>query len=1109
MLTGTLATALAAFCIGQTPLPVGTPAYAVPVDSGHVDVALAETGLLRFASSHSIRPNAFFPTGGVIVAHAPWDDRVVLLDDDVGVMVADERGVRGPVIPVYGGRGLSATRDPDEFLVVCEKSVIRVRLRPERSDVVYTLPVASAGIEAPLVGAADGAHGVVVASAEGQLACVSVRVDKHRLQAKVLSRTNVGAAIRALAPLSATTGVLATDKGLLGYRVESSGQQLATVRLTNAPARRLQHSSHALFWATDGGWFVADRERVTQAIRSGVALSNVQPLADVAASDSLVLHGRLAATWNDSGQVHLWNATALGLEPTGRLTLISHPSHVVFVPAGIVCAAGREVWFTSRSSIRRHQCEGQVIALLSDGTSVWVVHKGGIERWSAMDGETAVKRSWQGSRPTAAVLAGRHVLVAVDGKLKWLDGASLQSVHEATPPGRLLGLVPAKEFAGALLDGANSGQAGWRLAVYTGDGPDVQTILDLSELKLHTLNAGLPRRLGLWAGRWWLLDGAGTLWLRDGGGRWERVDGGVRDAAPFSDGELLLAKARYGVRALRLRNDVPALAAGWSQMWLGPVQLSCDGNTIWAYQPGYVWRVVLHRGKPKTVFEVPELAKIRGPIRVLDGDVDVTSVRYAVDRGYAEPLRLIEGDAERTEHVAPGTVLVDRKRGVVRFSDGISGSVQEVGFCYLPHPGNCFAIYRDRYLVVGGGEGRNLECWDISQPKRPKHLWRIQPAVGPPVALATEGDRLFVAANIWGTGLYVYDLSDLTTPCRLGQCTELGERISSMVLRGKHAFVLSYRPDPAVIAVDVSDPKSLRVIRRLRIGGASIMAGSESFLCVVAGKGATSRLVLVDARQPRAMSISDEEPLGFDPHWVAAEGELIAVSGSERVDNKRFGVVAVFRREGGMLRPLYRWRENPPGWLVRTVVALAEDALYVGYMSPSLTVLRTYRVSSAKPTAVSEYTVGPGLDGACEVGHMLPHRDRLFVAVPQTAVRVFDITDRLRPRLAFRVPAAEGWGGHVEVANGGGVSRRRGRTTFCYHGDRCVQATATVARGAHHSKRHPQTLPSTGIGEQAVGAEQRWAAGRTEAAGSVSAQTGRPAQPRGIGARRRSWHRAV
>jgi len=1017
----------------QTPVPTGTPCYALPGPGNQLYVALRETGLLTFKQPLPERIISFQPTAGEIVGHIVVNSELLLLDNEVGPLLFDAGRLSEPLVWIYGGRRLAPAGDRNAFLVVCEHSVIGVALEGSKGRVLYTLPAAMIGLGQPLAGAAATEGGLVLADTSGQVVLTMANAQENRLTWQQTAQQNVGAQTSALVPLNRRLGLLATKRGLLGYRISPANGGLSIVRLRPGAVDAVHVSDLLVVWHEAGQWRAASRELVERAIQNSRLLddANCGPLANIKRTDSVALLGRRLTAWSEKERrVTVLRIDGSRAEPTGTLRLFAPQGLYAGLPNGAVLGVDGGLLVQRSGKWQRYSLPSEPRVLGIEGGSAWVVHQSGVLKLDLDTGHVSARSDWRDEAPTAAAQVGNHLVVAGPRRIRCYSPMLDRQAEQPVPThssAMALGAVNEQTVA-VLLRFRTGNQGGgkakpqppedseWGIATYAVPSLEPGNVLRIAGKGPRERGPAQVRKFGRWGKNWWAIDGDGTVWLVDESRTWRRFDGGVRDAAA-QNGELFLAKGRYGVRVVTLSGSVPEYSGGWSARWMAPQRINLTGNHVYAYQPGAIYEIRPHRLAQTAEFPVPGLRGMIGPIRLYDNGVDVTSVQYAVDRGYTEPLRLVEHSGGEPGPVSNGTVLIDRERGTVRFSAGSSRvDVTEIGSCFLPHPGNTFAVYRGRYLFVGGGEGRNLECWDLADPARPSHLWRLQPAVGPPVAMSVQDETLLVSVNIWGVGLYLYDLSDIRKPRLIGSCQKLGDRISGLHVQGHYAYVVSYRPDPAVLVVDWSKKAKPHLAAKLSVPGAYALAGSGEQLFVLANVGGKAELVVIDARGT-TLSVRARYPLNFQAGSVSATDRFVAVGGSVKENGKSYGALALFRRKpDGALDPIAVRRLEPTGWRTETRVCVTDAALYVGHMSPSDTVLRTLDLRQGQLPVASELHVGPGLDAACTIGEMLRHGNWLLVAVPERGLRIYDLTRPLQPQFVYAVPAAEGWGGHVEVA---------------------------------------------------------------------------------------------
>ena len=283
--------------------------------------------------------------------------------------------------------------------------------------------------------------------------------------------------------------------------------------------------------------------------------------------------------------------------------------------------------------------------------------------------------------------------------------------------------------------------------------------------------------------------------------------GGALDAAA-ADRLAFVARGLYGI-------TVHDLAASDQFLYIGGVsahdvtfyRVAVSGNRLAALTSQgiaiYSWEA--SSGAPKAR-ELPRGAA--GKPTLTDDGVDVTSWDYANMRGYASPLELKLGPPPDWRQGAHGVVYADPATGKTLFPPARMKPVRLRTGCELPHAFGTMACLGKDILIVGGNEGMNLEWWDISDSAHPRFVDRVEPSVGPPVQIEVRGNIVYLISNIWGGGLYVYDLSDLRKPVRLAGKAGLGERHASLCLEGDRAFVRLRSPGATIVTTEVKLPKA-------------------------------------------------------------------------------------------------------------------------------------------------------------------------------------------------------------------------------------------------------------------------------------------------------------
>lgn len=459
---------------------------------------------------------------------------------------------------------------------------------------------------------------------------------------------------------------------------------------------------------------------------------------------------------------------------------------------------------------------------------------------------------------------------------------------------------------------------------------------------------------------------------------------------------------------------------------------------------------------------------------LMDAGVDVTSWDYANLRGYATPLVLKAGPLPEEGAAVHGAVHADPKTGQVRFPAARMKPVKLRAVCELPHSYGTMALFNRDVLMVGGNEGMNLEWWDIADPARPRFMRRVEPSVGPPAQIKVRGNLVYLISNIWGGGLYIYDLSDPMRPIKLAGKVGLGERHASFCLADGRAFVRLRLPGATIVTADVrlpgagDKPPAYRQIPLL--GKTELPIAQAAALPPPASTQAEVRddaIPLDIGEEPGGIGIAVAPTLPRDElveggpqpmvlhrrhlfltsHWTAkrsgAAGSALFVL---PIGEKTPGKPIVIQRLDVVGRGLGVWGDRlyVLGSSLPGKAAAPRVTLDTYDISDPSRPRRVHRWQHQRPAAdAGRFTLADGrlccyFDGQArvfdlrgKVPRLLASHDlselgsvyhfdgsRLFVQDTRTGIAIVDLAEPETPRQLGRVLAADGWGGGIDVWRG-------------------------------------------------------------------------------------------
>ena len=233
---------------------------------------------------------------------------------------------------------------------------------------------------------------------------------------------------------------------------------------------------------------------------------------------------------------------------------------------------------------------------------------------------------------------------------------------------------------------------------------------------------------------------------------------------------------------------------------------------------------------------------------VRDGGVDVTSPRYAAERGFPEPLRLVRRELAAADWagrpVPYGTAAIDPARGRLRFFGGRKGPVEVVGRVRLPNGKPLAAARRGNHLFfMTDSNLTGLLVADVSDPSRPRVVAEAGKTGAWTTAMVMIGD--VICAAVSGL-LHAWDVSDPLHPKALPTLRFGGSRLAS---RGRTLYFVKGRDELGTM--DVSDP------RRMKLGPSLTFKAAER----IEAPRFLGDCMLVPARlSPEALARQDGEP---------------------------------------------------------------------------------------------------------------------------------------------------------------------------------------------------------------------------------------------------------
>ena len=550
------------------------------------------------------------------------------------------------------------------------------------------------------------------------------------------------------------------------------------------------------------------------------------------------------------------------------------------------------------------------------------------------------------------------------------------------------------------------------------------------------------------------------------------LDGGVVGAIE-SEGLLCLARGPYGITAHRPNDGGKLVYVGGTSSpgtSYGTLVKAGEGGRLFALHSGGMSSATYVR-RPVTDSAAKKVAGKPGRTLIDDG-FDVTSWDYANRRGYAAPLRIQDAPSARPGAAPPhGIIYVDSKRATATFPVPQPHAVECVATTPLPHAFGTICLQDENTLLVGGNEGMNLEWWDISNPKRSVLLARKEPSVGPPCRIKCKGNQVYVLSNIWGCGFFIYDAANRADPKKIGGITGVGTRYSDFCLLENAAIVRVRVPCGEVALVDLSKPTAPVLKTKLKLPLLEITNRPPEKPAPEGGDPAKDEFE-EPSTDTKEKGKSDEETapghhiLSAEEHltehgsmamevvgkhvfvpsaWTseATEKHYTAVFVCELGPDSSLALVGTYETKGyvtaakqfnGLLclaiaggsesesssrlealdisspakpKLLQKWEcPDKEGWTGRLFVS---EGRAWGRFGRDVFGLK---VSKDAIEAVARIDVSPYGSAVYLEGR------RLFVGHSRLGVTELDITDPSAPRVVAKTPAADGWGGALDVCDG-------------------------------------------------------------------------------------------
>ena len=271
------------------------------------------------------------------------------------------------------------------------------------------------------------------------------------------------------------------------------------------------------------------------------------------------------------------------------------------------------------------------------------------------------------------------------------------------------------------------------------------------------------------------------------------------------------------------------------------------------------------------------------------------------------------------------------------------------------------------FVVAAGHTGNALGIYDVSQPSAPQLTGRHLFAGDSPCRVAVADGFAYVANG--GTGLRVFDLSDLTDPAPAGQLFT-SVRADAVAMQGNLACVLD--SDTGFHIVDVSDPNnpSLRGTHQsAQSPGGIAVQGRYAYLALDAPPTAITvsgaSLEIVDITSPDNPVLAGSTTLPSPPQIgdhatrvtaFAVQGNVALVGSSLTVTGADFAAVAVADvSAAAMPHPIARIDLPGPA----RVVSIAYQPPYA-YLADAYSGLKVFDLSNpGKPVALASFAEPP------------------------------------------------------------------------------------------------------------------------------------------------------
>lgn len=233
---------------------------------------------------------------------------------------------------------------------------------------------------------------------------------------------------------------------------------------------------------------------------------------------------------------------------------------------------------------------------------------------------------------------------------------------------------------------------------------------------------------------------------------------------------------------------------------------------------------------------------------------------------------------------------------------------------------------QSQLLMQAGAEGWQLA--DVSDPAQPV-AHRVYPAISSALAVAVA-DGLVYVGGPRGSGLQIFDLSDLDRPQRIGQYPGLG--IGSLAVRGRHAFARGDAPF-GVYSFDLSDPAQPAQVGSYPLAYAGDdrasnieVAGDLAYIATTQGG-----LQIIDVGDPAEPTLRGSHALSAYPRLLTVDGGRAYIIDNRNQDSYpmyRAGMAVVDVRNPSQPTRVQtlisqQWLENPGG------LAVADGFMYL------------------------------------------------------------------------------------------------------------------------------------------------------------------------------------